>query len=190
MTEPLHSPIAPRRGRPRKFVGPSRPVTVTLPVDTIEGLAEIDGDLSRAIVRLVGQETGQRHAAAELATFGRRAVIVVYASRALERRTGVDLVPLPDGRALISFEDSTTPAAFELRIEDALEDAALADTDRHVFEGILEILKTARRSGDVALLRRTIIVLEGRRPQRSGRRLVRSSPTRKTKSSKTARSTE
>ena len=147
---------------------PSRPITLTLPVATIEALAAVDADLSRAIVRLVQTGVRRRHAAAELATFGRRAVIVVNASKALERRIGIDLVPLPDGRALISFEDATTPDVVELRIEDALEDPGLSPADRAEFDAILEILKTARRSGDVAVLRRNIIVLEGRRRLRSG----------------------
>jgi hypothetical protein len=154
--------VAPRRGRPRKFSGPSRPVTLTLPVETIEALTALDSDLSRAVVRIAQSEGRRRHAAAELATFGRRAVIIVNAGRTLERRAGVDLVPLPDGRALIAFEEPTTPDAVELRIEDALEDPDLSRTDRDTFEAILEILKTARRSGEVALLRRNIIVLEGR----------------------------
>ena len=187
MTQSLRPPVAPRRGRPRKFTGPSRPITLTLPVDTIEALAAVDADLSRAIVRLVQPEVGRPHAAAELSRFGRRAVIVVNASRALERRTGVDLVPLPDGRALISFEETTTPAALELRIEDALEDPGLPAPDRLIFEAILEILKSARRSGDVALLRRNIIVLEGRRPSRPAARPARIAINRKTK---TTRSTE
>src|SRR5687768_1913982 len=112
--------ISPRRGRPRKFSGPSRPITLTLPVATIEALA-----------------------AADIATFGRRAIIVVNASKALESRIGIDLVPLPDGRALISFEDATTPDAVELRIEDALEDTGLPPAERAEFAAILEILKTA-----------------------------------------------
>src|SRR5687767_4848166 len=181
MTQSLRPPGAPRRGRPRKFTGPSRPITLTLPVDTIEALASVDPDLSRAIVRLVHPGRRRGHSAAELSTFGRRAVIVVNASRALERRTGVDLVPLPDGRALISFEETTTPATLELRIEDALEDHGLPAPDRLVFEAILEILKTARRSGDVALLRRNIIVLEGRRPSRPAARPARIAANRKTK---------
>jgi hypothetical protein len=164
------TPVASRRGRPRKFSGPSRPVTLTLPVETIEALTAVDSDLSRAVVRIAQSDGRRRHAAAELATFGRRAVIIVNASRALERRGGVDLVPLPDGRALISFEDTTTPAALELRLEDALEDPALSPSDRAIFDAILEILKTARRSGDVAVLRRNIIVLEGRNQPRSGAR--------------------
>ena len=180
--------VTPRRGRPRKFSGPSRPVTLTLPVETIDALTALDSDLSRAIVRIVQPELHRRPARAELATFGRRAVIIVNASRTLERRVGVDLVPLPDGRALISFEEQTTPDALELRIEDALEDPDLSRTDRETFEGILEILKTARRSGEVAVLRRNIIVLEGRTPSPAGRR--RSRPERRTKQQKHQRSTE
>jgi hypothetical protein len=164
------TPVASRRGRPRKFSGPSRPVTLTLPVETIEALNALDSDLSRAVVRIAQSEVRHPHAAAELATFGRRAVIIVNASRTLERRIGVDLVPLPDGRALISFEETTTPDTLELRIEDALEDPGLSPADRETFEAILEILKTARRSGDVAVLRRNIIVLEGRSRPRSGAR--------------------
>ena len=97
-------------------------------------------------------------------------MIIVNASKALERRIGIDLVPLPDGRALISFEDATTPDIVELRIEDALEDPGLSPADRGEFKAILEILKTARRSGDVAVLRRNIIVLEGRRGSRPAAR--------------------
>ena len=180
--------VAPRRGRPRKFSGPSRPVTLTLPVETIEALTALDSDLSRAVVRIAQSDAGRRHAAAELATFGRRAVIVVNASRVLERRIGVDLVPLPDGRALISFEDHTTPDTLELRIEDALEDSGLLPADRETFEAILEILRTARRSGEVAVLRRNIIVLEGRRRPRSATRPSRRP--RHTRRPKHQRSTE
>jgi hypothetical protein len=154
--------VATRRGRPRKFDGPSRPVTLTLPLRVIEALSAVDADLSRAVVRLAQPELGRRpHAAAELATFGQRAVIVVNPTRSLERRTGVGLVPLPDGRALISFDRSTTPAALELMLDDALEDLGLPANDRAVFEGIVRILKDARRSGDVLLRQATIIVLEG-----------------------------
>jgi hypothetical protein len=156
-------------------------------VATLEALAAVDGDLSRAIVRIVQTGDPRASAAAELATFGRRAVIVVNATKTLERRLGIDLVPLPDGRALISFEDGVTPDALELRIEDALEDAALSPADRAEFAAILEILRSARRSGDVTVLRRNIIVLEGRRRVRPAARVPRptinpkSTPQRSTK---------
>src|ERR687886_98330 len=97
--------LAPRRGRPRKFTVPSRPVTLTLPEHVIAALGSVDADLIRAIVRVMQPRLArQAHAPAELASFGRRAVIVVNPTRTLEQRTGVTLIHLPDGRALISFE--------------------------------------------------------------------------------------
>jgi hypothetical protein len=156
--------FAPRRGRPRKFTAPARPITVTLPNHVIETLSGLDADLGRAIVRLTQPMLATKpHAPAELATFGRHSVIVIHPSRTLERRTGVELVHLPDGRALISFARSMTIAGLELLIEDALEDVALPASDRAVFEGIRSILRSARRSDKVVLLQRNIIVLETRR---------------------------
>jgi len=154
-----------RRGRPRKFTVPSRPVTVTLPERVLTALASIDGDLGRAIVRLAQPALGkQPHAPAELATFGRHSVIVVNPSRTLEQRTGVELIHLPDGRALISFDQTRTIPALELMIKDALEDPDLPAGDRDIFDAIADILKTARRSDRVALLQRNVIVLETRKP--------------------------
>ena len=153
--------LAPRRGRPRKFITPSRPVTVTLPEPVLDALAALDPDLGRAIVRvaqpLVG---GQPHPPAELATFGRHSVIVVNPTRTLEKRAAVELLHLPDGRALIAFDEPTTIAGLELTIEDALEDPALPTGDRAVFEAIHDILKTARRSSGVRLMQKNVIVLE------------------------------
>jgi len=144
-------------------------VTVTLPEPVLEALAALDGDLGRAIVRLAQPILGrQPHPPAELATFGRHSVIVVNPTRTLEKRMGVDLLHLPDGRALIAFEEPATIAGLELVLEDALEEPALPPTDRDVFEAIVSILRTARRSDGVMLLQKTVIVLEtGRRAAHS-----------------------
>jgi hypothetical protein len=175
--EPSTKSVAPRRGRPRKFTGPSRPVTLTLPLHVIAALSAVDADLSRAVVRVAQPELARRpHPPAELARFGNRAVIVVNPSRTLERRTGVGLVPLPDGRALISFDEPTTAAGLELLIADALEDRQLPGADRAIFEGIADILKTARRSSDVLLRQPNIIVLEGRRRRATPASPVRATP--------------
>lgn len=124
----------------------------------------IDDDLARAIVRLVtARPTTRRHAPAELLRFGRSAVIVVRPTRTLKQRTGAQLVPLPDGRALISFGEATSTAGLELMIADALDDRDLAPGDRAIFEAIGEILRSARRSVETLLLKRSIIVLEARR---------------------------
>ncbi|MEO7274226.1 MAG: hypothetical protein ABIX28_06865 [Vicinamibacterales bacterium] len=162
--DPGHVAAVRGRGRPRKFPGPSRAVTLTLPVPVIDALSAIDADISRAVVRVAQPELSRRRRApAELAVFGRRSVIVITPSRTLERRMGVELVPLPDGRALISFDRSVTPASLELRITDALDGDQLNAGDREIFRAIADILRTARRSADVMLKQPNIIMLEARR---------------------------
>ena len=62
-----------RRGRPRKFLAPSRAITLTLPEHVIDALHAVDADLSRAVVRLTQPELAKRpHAPAELARYGQR----------------------------------------------------------------------------------------------------------------------
>jgi hypothetical protein len=142
-------------------------VTLTLPEDVLAALDALDHDLSRAVVRVTQPHLARRpHPAAEVTTFGRRGVIVVNPSRTLEDRTGIVLVPLSDGRALISFDESMTIARLELRIQDALEDPELPEGDARIFKSIEEILRTARRSGEVTLQQHHIIVLESNRPAR------------------------
>ena len=161
--------VVPRRGRPRKFMQPSRAVTLTLPENVIAALGAVDHDLSRAVVRVSQREMTKRpHPPAELAAFGRFAVIVVNPTRTLEQRTGVLLVPLSDGRALISFDETMTAARLELKIEDELEDRALPPEDALVFASIRELLRETRRSKSVSLTQRNIIVLEftGRKTKR------------------------
>jgi hypothetical protein len=134
---------------------------LTLPEHVISALERIDQDLSRAVVRVTQPEMRKRpHPAAELSTFGGRAVIVVNPTRTLERRTGVVLVPLSDGRALISFDESMTAARLELAIDDVLEDSELPAQDAAVFIGIRDILRQARRSATVKLSERNILVIE------------------------------
>ena len=161
--------VAPRRGRPRKFAQPSRSVTLTLPESVISALEGVDPDLGRAVVRLAQPELANRsHVPVELARFGHRAVIVVSPTRTLEKRTGGTLVPLSDGRALISFDESMTAPLLELKLEDVLATDDLPDKDARIFSGILDVLRDARRSKSVGVYQRSIIVLEsvGKRARR------------------------
>jgi hypothetical protein len=150
-----------RRGRPRKFEAPSRAVTLTLPETVIQRLSKLHEDLSRAVVALAQRQSPTADKKpAELLVFGRRAVITIRPTASLEKRAGVELVPLPDGRALISFDNPRSLADLELTINDALDDVHLSREDRTVYEGLSGILKEARRSKTVSLQRRNIIVLE------------------------------
>ena len=155
-----------KRGRPRKFGRPARSVALTLPLDVIATLERHDSDLARAIVHLAARRGPDRAAAreAELSRYGRRAVIVVNPSRTLRKIPGVELVPLPSGRALISLDPTLTPEAFELRLRDAL-DAGVPEADRTGVRDVVQVLADARRSGGVRLQARTILVLESVRPR-------------------------
>jgi hypothetical protein len=169
---PALGALARRRGRPRKFASPSRAVTLTLPVSVIAALSAIHADLSQAIVHLTrrGARRGGRKAA-DLVVYGQRAVITVRPTRSLELREGVELVPLPDGRALIALDDATSLAALQLSIADALDDRDVKAEDRQVYEQLSEILRDARRSDAVSLEQRRIIVLDSTgRPRSNGRR--------------------
>jgi hypothetical protein len=153
-----------RRGRPRKFGRPSRAVTLTLPEDVLAKLQAIDRDLSCAVVRAMETENGQEpRSRAELTTYGNRAVILVPRSRVLRERTGVELVPTADGRALISMDDRLSVPQLELRLHDALRDPVLDDNDRALFEALVEILRNARQDDGVELRQQQIIVLQRRR---------------------------
>ena len=143
---------------------PSRAVTLTLPDHVIEALTAGDPDLGRAIVRLTPKARKQAARPAELCHFGSHAVIVVSPTRTLEKRAGVELVPLPDGRALIAFPQSTTRRGSRAVAGRCAGWSGPQARRPTIFESVLEVIRDARRSDDVSLVHRSIIVLETRRP--------------------------
>ena len=151
----------PRVGRPRKFSRPSSAVTLTLPDDVMAMLHAIDADLSRAVVRVVQRlapKLGPGNGT--LTTLGDRgALILLPPSRTLREHTGVELIPLADGRAMLSFPDTMSLADFELRLRDALAHAVLPAVDRSMFEELSGILRAARRGDGVAVSERRILLL-------------------------------
>jgi len=152
-----------RRGRPRKFGRPSRAVTLTLPEDVIATLQTIDADLSRAVVRAMQPLTSREPSApAELVNYGNRSLILVPPSRVLRERTGVELVPLSDGRALISMDDRHSISKFELQLTDALADPMLDAENRELFDTLVGILRNARQDDGVEVRRQQIIILHRR----------------------------
>ena len=153
-------------GRPKKFARPSRPVTVTLPEDTLTQLATIDADLGRAIVAAVDGHHAPRtrpRRLAEVARYGSHAVIVVTPVKALKRLADVELVPIGDGRALISLSHSRSIAQLELDMRDLLERSDVSPVERRTLKAIADILRSARASRSIALEERMIIVLEGKK---------------------------
>jgi hypothetical protein len=161
------STSTPHRGRPLKYGRRARAVTVTLPEDVLERLSAVHADVGSAIVRLV-QETAptrlQPIRTAELARYGNHAVIIVAPTRALKRLRGVQLVPIGDGRALISLLPSTSISALELQVRDALEDPDVPARERETLSVVANLLRRGRASRNLTFEARTIIVLASKRP--------------------------
>jgi len=165
MTLAKHGP-----GRPQKYGRPSQAITVTLPDDVIARLSAIDADLGRAIVALAEHRTPRRPPTirpAELASYGNHAVIVVLPVKALKRLRGVQLVPIGNGRALISLDDPRSVSQLELQLRDATDQAGVNGSERKTLEAISQILREARQSARVTVKERTIIVLESKRQRRA-----------------------
>jgi hypothetical protein len=144
-------------------------VSITLPEDVVVRLSALDSDLGSAIVRLAGRSGKPRERAARLAEVvphGNRAVIVVNATKSLKRLPGVQLVPIGNGRALISLKDPHTIAQFELNLRDEAAFGQMNSVERQTLKAVAEILQEARRSRSVTLAERTIIVLETKRQRR------------------------
>lgn len=152
------------RGRPSKYGRPARAVNITLPEDILARLSEMDQDLGHAIVSLVERRPRahgvHRVRPAEIARYGSHAVIVVTPTRTLRKLPGVQLVPVGQGRALISLRSGRSVPQLELDLRDAIEQAG---GDRATLEALADILQRSRRSNDVSLEERTIIVLEAKR---------------------------
>ena len=164
MKTPKHGP-----GRPPKYGRPSRAITITLREDALAELGAVDADLGRAIVALAERE-GKPHVRAirpaELAAYGSHAVIVVNPSKVLKRLAGVQLVPVGNGRALISLAHPHSVPQLELSVRDAIERGDMSARERETLEALAEILQNARNSRDTSLEERTIIVLKSKRQRR------------------------
>jgi hypothetical protein len=159
------------RGRPRKFNRPARAVTVTLPEDVIARLQTATGDLGRSIVTLVERQPRAQGAARESASvsrYGSHGVIVVPPFKVLQRLPGVELVPIGDGRALISLTPGLSVPQFELTLRDALDRARRGTAEWQALHTVAGLLRESRLSGALTVKPRTIMVLETKRPR--GRR--------------------
>jgi len=157
------------RGRPRKYGRPARAVTVTLPEDVLARLSALHADVGSAIVNLVEKGTPIRAVPirpAEVTRYGNRAVIIVTPSPTLRRLHGVQLVPVGNGRALISLSSSTSISSLELQVRDALERMAPRNREREGLKMLADILRRSRGSRELASEARTIIVLASKTKRR------------------------
>ena len=86
-------------------------------------------------------------------------MIIVTPSPALRRLRGVQLVPVGNGRALISLSSETSISSLELQVRDALERLGPENRESEGLRSLADILRRSRGSRELASEARTIIVL-------------------------------
>lgn len=153
-----YEPMSTRRsasGRPPKFSGPRRPVTITLPERTLRSLASIDPDRARAIVKATDAALAGRPESdpqVEVVEVGpRTSLIVVGHSRYLQRIPGLGLAELAPGRFILTVPSGTPVDSLEIMLSDLLEEVPVQDAaDRATLDGLRHILRRFRRSQAVS----------------------------------------
>jgi hypothetical protein len=139
-----------RKGRPPKFEGPRKPITVTLPERTLRQLDTIGPDRARAIVRVVEQVAGdnvQRPDLVEKVAIGQgAAIILVPENRPLRSIPWLRLVRVAPNRFLMAVTSGTTIEEFELQIQDLISELAPGDQgERELLEELLHVVSGSRK---------------------------------------------
>jgi hypothetical protein len=154
-------------GRPRKFGEPSRPITVTLPESTLHQLERVHADRSRAIVTLANQalaaqdqETWPLVEIVEVAA--KVGLVIIGQTNALERIPFVHPVQVAPGRFVLAFDSGSDLRAFEIAVNDLLEDRPrLIGPDRELLKELLKHLKRLRKSERMTMAQILLVQLDG-----------------------------
>lgn len=134
-------------GRPPKFEEPSRPITVTLPESTLEGLRQIHPDRGQAIVKLTQGALSEGRSAPPLVEIVKMAsktgLLVIGPCEALRKIPFIHLVEVAPARFLIALESGNDFKTLEIAIQDVLED--IPDENNRERQLILLLFENIRR---------------------------------------------
>lgn len=143
-------------GRPPKYSGPSRPITVTLPETTLRGLQHIHQDRGQAIVKLTEAAMRQTPAGppmveiVEMAT--NTGLLLVGPSEVLRRIPFLHLVEVAPARYLLALDPGNDFKTLELAIRDVLDEVPNEDErERELIGQLLEKISQVRRSESVSM---------------------------------------
>ena len=136
-------------GRPPKYAEPRRPITVTLPERILKGLAAVDPDRSRAIVKCVEaaeRQGGRPVKPVELIelTPG-KALIVVGPCASLRRISWLRLVELVPFRFLLVLPPGTAVEVLEVALQDLLMNETPDSPDGIRLKELLGVIRSQRR---------------------------------------------
>jgi hypothetical protein len=144
-----------RSGRPPKFTGPRRPVTVTLPEDTLNRLASIDSDRARAIVKAaesaIPPEPRSYNPIEIVEVADGLGIIIVGPSKQLEKIEGLRMVEVAPLRYLLTIPLGTSIDSFALAVIDAVESGAASDDrERSILTELRNLISNLRRKGGLS----------------------------------------
>ena len=143
-------------GRPPKFAEPSRPITLTLPESTLEGLRLIDEDRGQAIVKLTQQAMRGGDAAQPQVEIMEMAanigVLIIGPSAALRRIPFLHLVEVAPARFLLALDPGNDFKNLEIAIHDVMEDVPEDDVrERALIAQLLQHIRNVRKNSRVRM---------------------------------------
>lgn len=142
-------------GRPPKFRGPSRPVTVTLPERTLQQLASIDKDRAQAIVSAtkaaLGVPSGDRPLVDVIEACPGQAVIMVGKSKYLEKIDFLKMVEIAPLRYLLALPTGMAIESLEVAVQDLIDRLAPGEaSERELLLELYRVLRMHRQLHDVS----------------------------------------
>jgi hypothetical protein len=144
-----------KKGRPPKFEEPRRPITVTLPENTLSQLAAIDPDRAQAIVKATNAAApldAKRQKAVDIVeVMPGMGIIVVGPSRYLQKIKWLRLVELAPLRFLLTIPSGTAVETLEVAIIDLLENLKPHEKwERSMLEELRDLMRTLRLGGKLS----------------------------------------
>ncbi len=153
-------------GRPPKFDEPSRPITLTLPDSTLEGLKEINADRAQAIVSLTQsalRQQGGASAGVEVLKMGPdTGLLVVGPSEYLKKIPFLRLVEVAPARFILALDKGNDFKNLEIALNDLIDDASNTHAkDRVLLEQLLEHVRRLRKAEKVTMAEIVLVKLSG-----------------------------
>jgi hypothetical protein len=144
-----------KKGRPPKFQEPRRPITVTLPENTLAQLAAIDPDRAQAIVKAttaaMPRDTKGQKPVELVEVLPGLSIIVIGPSRYLQKIKWLRLVELAPLRFLLTIPAGTSVEALELAVIDLLQTLkSYEDWEKCVLEGLRDVMRCLRLDGKLS----------------------------------------
>jgi hypothetical protein len=161
-----------KKGRPPKFQEPRRPITVTLPENTLARLAAIHPDRAHAIVKAAEAampRDAKRHKRVELVeVMPGLGIILVGPSRYLQKIKWLRLVELAPMRFLLIIPSGTPVDSLEVAIIDLLENLEPHEEwEKSILQQLRDLIRHLRLGGK--LFKAELLFIDTRTIKGSGR---------------------